>query len=434
MGAVVKEIIPGSPAARSIIIPGDILRKINGNAIGDVLDYKYYSYESSLFIELLSAQGKLKLVRLNKAEGADIGLEFDTFLMDSERSCANKCIFCFIDQNPPGCRKALYYKDDDVRLSFLQGNYVTLTNLGKHDVARIIKLRLGPINVSVHTLNPGLRSFMLGNKRAADGIEILESFARAGIMMNCQIVCCPGVNDGAELRRTMEEFTKLGHAVNSVSIVPVGLTKYRENLAELTPFNPEIARETIEIVEDFSEKCLKKRGSRVFFCADELYIKAGRELPPDELYEDYPQLQNGVGMMRLFITEFEDVLKNQKKLPVKPFSIATGKIAAGYLTSLLKTASEKFGEITGSIYEIKNDFFGENITVSGLVTGGDIVKQLAGKELHARLLIPRNMLKHGEDVFLDDMTVMQVAEKLGVPVIVVEQNGADFLRVIIGQC
>ena len=441
------------------------MRKINGETITDVLDYKFCSYDSLLFIELTGADGRLKLVRLRKPAGADIGLEFDTFLMDRQRSCANKCIFCFIDQLPAGMRQTLYYKDDDVRLSFLQGNYVTLTNLSRKDIGRIIKQRISPINVSVHTLNPELRAYMLGNKNGAAAVGYLKALADAGITLDCQIVCCPGINDGAELSRTMEGLFRLGGSVRSVSIVPVGLTKHREGLTPLRPFNRELAATTVRQVEDFGRMCRKKRGSTVFFCADELYIKAGIALPPYRFYEDFPQLENGVGMMRLFITEFEDALAKtthantehrsghaQIASPVQVaapgaapgvspisesssapvfFSIATGATAAEYLTNLLKTVEEKHDKIHGKVYTISNNFFGESVTVSGLLTGGDIISQLRGRELGSRLLIPQNMLRRGEDIFLDDVTVTQLSQELGAPVRVVRQDGADLLAAIL---
>jgi len=431
----VKDILPGSPASGTIIVPGDILRKIDGNTIGDVLDYKYRSYNARLLIELIGADGKIKLVRIHKPEGADIGLEFETFLMDRERSCANKCIFCFIDQLPEGMRETLYYKDDDVRLSFFQGNYITLTNLSRYDIERIIKLRISPLNISIHTLDPELRNFMLGTKRGAAGIEVLKVFAGAGIVLNCQIVCCPGINDGEELMRTVEGLYALGPCINSVSIVPVGLTKHRENLAELHPFDRERSVKTIRMIEGFGEKCLKERGSRVFFCADELYIKAGLKLPPHKFYEEYPQLENGVGMMRLFITEFlgEFGIRNSEFGIINPgFSVVTGYAARKYLTKLLKIVSKKCDRVCGKVYAIRNDFFGDGVTVSGLITGGDIITQLKGSELGSRLLIPQNMLRYGDDVFLDDVTVTEVTKALGVPIRVVRQDGADFIRAILG--
>jgi len=439
MNATVKSIIPNSAATRTIIAPGDILCKINGETIGDVLDYKFSSYDENLLLELVSNTGKLKLVKLRKSEGEDPGLIFENSLMDKERSCANKCIFCFIDQNPKGMRDTIYYKDDDVRLSFLQGNYVTLTNLSQRDVQRMIDLRISPINVSVHTMDSELRSFMLGNKNGARGIEILERLAKAGIMLNCQIVCCPGVNDGTELIKTIKGLIALGPTVNSVSVVPVGLTRHRKGLAELSAADKVQARKIIRIVKHFNDLCVKSRGGGVFFCADELYMKAGYKLPADECYEGYPQLENGVGMMRLLITEFEDALAEFGEHDLEcgsqgmAFSAATGVLAEKYLTNLLKSVSAKHVRMGENVYGIRNDFFGESVTVSGLVTGGDLISQLKGRELGLRLLIPRNMLRHGDEVFLDDVTVSDVSDALGVPIRIVEQDGADLLRAFLGS-
>jgi len=452
LNAVVKVILPGSAASGTIISKGDTLRRINGHEIADVLDYKFFSYEKRLMIELTGADGKLKLVRLNKPEGADIGLEFDSFLMDAQRACSNKCIFCFIDQLPRGMRKSLYYKDDDVRLSFLQGNYVTLTNLSKSDIERIVKMRISPVNVSVHTLDPELRGFMLGTPSATAGIDALKVLAKAGITLNCQIVCCPGINDGDDLSRTLSGLIALGPAINSVSLVPVGLTKHRKGLEQINPVSREQALEIIRQARYFGEKCLRMRGSRVFYCADELHIIAGLKLPPHEHYEEYPQLENGVGMMRLFITEFEEELRQNKnhkpqitnhkphntnnraritKIPPNSsFSVATGAAAYEYLTNLLNFSTNCCDRINGKVYAIRNDFFGESVTVSGLVTGGDIIAQLKGRDLGGRLLIPQNMLRHGDDVFLDDVTVAEVSEALGVPVRVVRQDGGEFYRAI----
>ena len=435
MDAVIKSIIPGSPASRTIIAPGDALRKVNGGDVGDVLDYKYLTYDSELLLELGGADGRMKLVRLRKPETADIGLVFETFLMDKQRSCANRCIFCFIDQLPEGMRGTLYYKDDDVRLSFLQGNYVTLTNLSAHDIARIIRLRISPINVSVHSLDPQLRSFMLGSKRGAAGINTLKLFALSGIVMNCQIVCCPGVNDGGELDSAMRGLYALGPCINSVSVVPVGLTKHRGGLTPLRPFDSELACKTVRQVEGFASACLKRGGKRVFFCADELYIKAGLKLPSHREYEDYPQLENGVGMMRLLIAEFMGELSRPDagiRASCGPFSIVTGMVAGKYLTNLLKLAVDKYGTIKGNVYPIRNEFFGESVTVSGLVTGGDIITQLKGRDLGTRLLVPRNMLRNGEDAFLDDVTVTGLSSALGVPVKVVKPDGAVLLRAMLG--
>ena len=459
MNSTVKTIQPGSPAAKSIIAKGDILCKINGNAIGDVLDYEYYSYDSRLLLEFTGSSGRVKLVWIYKPEGADIGLEFESYLMDMERSCANNCIFCFIDQLPRGMRESLYYKDDDVRLSFLQGSYVTLTNLSRHDINRIIKLRISPINVSVHTLDSDLRSFMIGSSRGGKGLAALKALARAGITLNCQIVCCPKINDGRKLSETIKGFIRLGECINSVSVVPVGLTKHRQGLTELNPFDKELALKTVRQIERYADRCKTLRGARVFFCADELYMLAGLALPPDEYYEGYPQLENGVGMMRLFISEFEEALMNRaqslsydagqrvsetdgakgEQSPVfdqvmgeqKKLCIVTGILAHKYLTNILIAAKEKYGTIACEVYAIRNDFFGESVTVSGLVTGGDIISQLRGKNIGSKMLIPQNMLRYGSDVFLDDVTVDEVSSALGAAIRIVKQDGADLLQALL---
>jgi len=444
LNAIVKAIEPGSPLSGSIIKSGDVLLRINGRSVRDVLDYKFLSYDERLMLELDGSNGKKKLVRVYKPAGADPGLVFETFLMDKERSCANRCLFCFIDQLPAGMRETLYYKDDDVRLSFFQGNYVTLTNLPSREVERLTRLRVSPINISVHTLDPKLRAFMLGIKNGEAGVETIKALAKAGITLNCQIVCCPGINDGTELSRTMWNLVQLGSGIKSVSIVPVGLTKHRQGLMPLRPFDRKLALDTVTRVEEFSKLCLKKRGSRVFFCADELYITAGQRFPPHESYEDYPQLENGVGMMRLFITEFMEALRNsqftihnsqldegcndESGVCNARFSIVTGVAASKYLTKLLKTATEKYDKMRAEVYPVRNDFFGENVTVSGLVTGRDIIAQLKGRDLGSRLLIPRNMLRDGEDLFLDDVRLAELSEVLGVPVRVVKQDGGDLFR------
>jgi len=428
MNAKVKSIKPGSFASKTIITPGDFLRRINGVVIKDVLDYEYHSYDSCLLLEFIDHDNKIKFIKLKKPEGDDLGIEFETYLMDKETHCANKCIFCFIDQLPKGMRNTLYYKDDDVRLSFLLGNYITLTNLSLKDIERIIKLRISPINVSVHTLDPKLRSYMLGGKLGGAGIAALKALASANITLNCQIVCCPGVNDEAELSKTIEGFIEMGECIKSVSIVPVGLTKHRQGLTELQPFDKALALQTVRQVERYGEKCMKERGSRVFYCADELYMMAELELPSNEFYEDYPQLENGVGMMRLFITEFEDALKSESvELSTRSIthSIATGTLAHKYLVNLIDTAAKKYDTIKCEVHAVRNDYFGESVTVSGLITCRDIAVQLSGKQLGEKLLIPQNMLRSGEEVFLDDVTVSELSFMLGVPIRIVKQDGAD---------
>jgi len=367
----------------------------------------------------------------------------------SQRCCVNKCIFCFIDQLPKGMRKSLYYKDDDVRLSLLHGNYVTLTNLSKKDITQIIKYRISPINVSIHTLDPKLREYMIGRKDT-NSFNYIKQLAKAGIRFNCQIVCCPGVNDGWELSKTIEGLMQLGRSIKSVSVVPVGLTKHRQGLACLDAFDKKLALQTVRQVEHYGEKCLKKRGRRVFFCADELYMLAGIKLPGRRFYEDYPQLENGVGMMRLFISEFNKTMKSTDKecrgdrsqSPVlseksRKVILVTGTLAAPYLTKLLQDFSKKYGKMekqslrhTFQIKAITNNFFGDSVTVSGLITGQDIIKQLKDIEPGSLLLIPQNMLRHGENVFLDDITVEEVSEALGAEIKAVKQNGAELFKVL----
>lgn len=433
MNCVIKSIEQKSPASKKPIRVGDTLQLINGKKINDVLDYKYYAYDARLTLELVDESGKKKMIKINKSEGQDLGLVFETYLMDQPRCCENNCLFCFVDQLPEGMRETLYFKDDDSRLSFLMGNYVTLTNLSDIEVQRIIDLHLSPVNISVHSTNPKIRNMMLGNKNGGKGLEILQRFAKANIIMNCQIVCCPGINDGKELKRSMEDLAQLYPSVSSVSIVPVGLTKYRSRLYPLQGFNQQLAAETINQVEAFGQICNEKFGSKIFYCADELYIKARKDLPDNEYYEDYPQLENGVGMMRLLITEFEEAVIDKTATLLEPFSIATGCAASKYLENILYTAGNKCDKIKGRVYAISNDYFGDSVDVAGLVTGGDIIAQLKGKDLGRRLLIPQNMLRHGEGVFLDNITLCEVSEKLDIPIRVVLQDGSDLAEAIFGR-
>ena len=403
--------------------PGDALVSINGNKIIDVLDYKYYAYDERLDVLLRSPDGQKKTVKIRKREGGDLGIDFEDYLMDRPRSCANNCIFCFIDQLPKGMRKTMYFKDDDARLSFLMGNYITLTNLSPREVQRIIDLHISPINVSVHTTNPELRCRMLKNPNAGKSIDIMRRFAESGIVMNCQIVCCPDINDGAELDRTMHDLAAMYPGVHSVSIVPLGMTKFREGLYPLTPFTKERAGEVLDQVTTFGDECKSRFGTRIFFCGDELYIKAQREIPEDEFYEEYTQLENGVGMFRLMETEFTSALKLSDEPDGVPFSIATGVSAAPFFEKLLKKAKEKYPALNGRVYAIVNDFFGHSINVAGLVTGGDLINQLKGKELGQHLFISQNMLRRQEMDFLDDITLVQASNELGVPIYPIEQDG-----------
>ena len=403
---------------------GDRLLSINGKKIIDVLDYKFFAYDPHLHVLLERPDGSTYSVHVEKEAGGDLGLDFESYLMDEARSCANRCIFCFIDQLPPGMRPTMYFKDDDARLSFLLGNYITLTNLSEREIQRIIDLHVSPVNISVHATEPELRAAMLRNPRAGRCMELMRRFAEGGITMNCQVVCCPGWNDGEHLLRTMRDLAGLYPQVRSVSVVPLGVTKFREGLTPLQPFTPEMAAETIDLVTAFGDTCLETKGSRIFFCGDELYLKCGRPIPEDAFYEDYVQLENGVGMLRLLETEFTSALElSDPPKGRQRFAIASGVAVGPFFQELLRKAKEKYDTIEGNVYPIVNDFFGHSIDVSGLVTGGDLIAQLRGKDLGDRLLISQNMIRREEKDFLDDVTLKQASEALGVPVFPVEQDG-----------
>ena len=429
----IKSIDPGSPL-EGRVSPGDTVLEINSNKISDVLDYKFHSYDRKLKLRLQRPDGSEYSVTLRKPEGMDPGLNFESYLMDRPRACVNSCVFCFIDQLPRGMRRTMYFKDDDTRLSFLLGNYITLTNLSAREVERICALRVSPVNVSVHTTNPELRCRMLGNPRAGESLEIMKRFAEAGIVMNCQIVCCPGLNDGEELSRTMRDLFAMYPAVRSVSVVPLGVTKYREGLYPLTPYTKETACDTIDQVEAFASQCLEKCSSRVFFCSDELYLTAGRELPPDEYYEEHVQLDNGVGMLRLLETEFNSALRLGDKPDGVPFTVATGTAAAPMLRQLMETAKKKYPGLRGEVIAVENEFFGSSVTVAGLLTGGDLLKALKGRIKGERLFIPQNMLRREEADFLDDVTLKDFSRQLGVPVYPVEQDGFALWEAVSGTC
>lgn len=431
MENVIRSIDAGSPLEHRVAV-GDRLLSINGRRILDVLDYKFYAYDRDLHLILARPDGSEYRLHVRKTEGGDLGLDFESYLMDRPRSCANHCVFCFIDQLPKGMRPTMYFKDDDARLSFLLGNYITLTNLSEREIERIISLHVSPVNVSVHTMNPELRVKMLNNPRAGESIRTMKRFADAGIVMNCQIVCCPGLNDGDELDYSMQELASLYPAVHSVSIVPVGLTRYREGLFPLTAFTPEHAAETIEQVTVFGDSCLSRYGSRIFFCGDELYLKAGLPLPPDEFYEEYTQLENGIGMLRLLETEFQSALRLSEDPGPQRCSIATGMAAAPYLQILAERAMAQYPDVQIRVYPIRNDFFGHQITVAGLITGGDLIHQLQGEDLGDRLLISQNMLRRQECDFLDDITQQQASDALGVPVWPVESDGFALWDAICG--
>ncbi|MBR6522386.1 MAG: DUF512 domain-containing protein [Oscillospiraceae bacterium] len=412
--------------------PGETVIKVNRHEIHDVLDFKYHSEAKKVVLLLQDERGKTRKVRIKNPDFMPLGLNFEEYLMDKARRCANNCVFCFIDQLPKNLRETLYFKDDDARLSFLQGNYVTLTNLSEREVQRIIDLKISPMNISVHTTNAELRVKMLRNKNAGECLNIMRRFADAGIKMNCQIVCCPDLNDGDELVRTMMTLTVLYPHVDSVSIVPVGITKHRDGLYPLSPVNKKKAKEIIDIVDNYGDEFAKNVGRRIFYCSDELYLRAGRPIPDTEYYDDYPQYENGVGLMRSLSDEFESALKFLDEDPVSYFSVATGEAAAPFIQGLIEKMGEKCLNAHGKVYPIKNNFLGETVDVAGLVAGGDIIAQLKGKDLGRKLLIPAVMLRHGGDVFLDDVSLEQLSAELGVPVIPVPNDGGALLDAMLG--
>lgn len=427
----------GSRAEKCGILAGDILLAINENQINDVLDYRFYLTERQVKIRL-SRGGEEYSVCIKKGEYDDIGLEFETPLMDKKHSCTNKCIFCFIDQNPEGLRESLYFKDDDSRLSFIHGNYVTLTNMTQQDVDRIIKMRMSPINISVHTTNPELRVKMMKNKHSGEVLKYLNDFASAGLTMCGQIVLCRGVNDGEELMRSLNDLAALYPAMSSVAVVPAGLTKFREKLYPLTDFTAEEADEIIDMINSVGDAHKEKTGTRLFYVADEFYLKAGREIPDADYYEDYSQLENGVGMLRSCQDEFGMALDDAAEFlsdrdKKRTVSLITGVAAYPMIKEQMDRLCEICPNLSVNIYKIINNFFGESITVSGLLTGKDIYEQLKDKPLGEELLIPQNCLRHGEDVFLCGMTVGELSEKLNVPVRTSGNDGYELCEAVLGR-
>lgn len=422
-----------SPAEKAKIKAGDEIVSINGNEIKDVLDYRYYICEKKLSV-LIRRDGAEKTFTVKKGEYDDLGLEFETYLMDAKHSCRNKCIFCFIDQLPKGMRDTLYFKDDDSRLSFLQGNYITLTNMKDDDIDRIIKMRMSPINISVHTTDPELRVKMLKNPRSGEVLSYIKKLADAGIEINAQIVLCRGVNDGANLERTMHDLACMYPQVKSVSIVPAGLTKHRDGLYPLTPFSKEESAAVVAQVEAFAAACKASLGSSVFYCGDELYLEAGLPLPDGEYYEGYCQIENGVGMISSMKEELCSALETEDgDGRERSVSIATGHAAYGFICECAQKIREKFPNIRINVYEIKNEFFGETVTVAGLITGKDLLAQLSGKELFGNLMLPSNMLRHGGDLFLCGMSKEELEEKLGVEITLCDNDGFEFLDKITGN-
>ncbi|MBQ8815108.1 MAG: DUF512 domain-containing protein [Lachnospiraceae bacterium] len=459
-GHLIKEIAVGSIAEELELEPGDRLVSINGEAVEDIFDYQYLVEDEYLDLVVEKANGEEWELEIEKDEDEDLGLIFENGLMDEYRSCTNNCVFCFIDQMPPGMRDTLYFKDDDSRLSFLQGNYITLTNMKQKDIDRIIRFNWSPINISVQTMNPELRCRMLNNRFAGKVLAYLDQLYEAGITMNGQIVLCPGLNDGAELELTIRELSKYLPYMQSVSVVPVGLTRYRDGLYPLKPFEKEDAVSVLEIIRRWQEKLYLEFGNHFVHASDEIYLMAGEPLPDEDEYDGYPQLENGVGMLRLLMEETESAIcckvdemradagedmtgelwadgdPDGDEVPeiysTQNVSIATGLLAAPTMNGLLDEIKEAFPWISGKVYPIENRYFGEMITVSGLLTGQDLLAQLKDKPLGDRLLLPENMLRSGERVFLDDMTVDELESALQVPIVMVKPSGKALVNAVLG--
>lgn len=448
-GHIIKAVDPGSIAEELELEPGDKLLKINGNDVEDIFDYEYYVDSESMVMLVEKAGGELWELDIEHGY-EDLGITFENGLMSDYKSCTNKCIFCFIDQMPPGMRETLYFKDDDTRLSFLQGNYVTLTNMKEHDIQRIIDFKLAPINISVHTTNPQLRCDMLHNRFAGQALKLIDRLYEAKTPMNGQIVLCREVNDGEELERTIRDLAGYLPYMESVSVVPVGLSKYREGLHPLKPFDRESAESALEIIERWQEKIYRQHGTHFIHASDEFYILAGRPMPEEERYDGYPQLENGVGMLRLLDTEVTEELRRleETKIPLEgegaladgcrirepepeTVSIATGYLAAPYIRRQVDKITARYPQKKVNLYPVRNDFFGEMITVAGLLTGQDIIRQLKPQDLGGRLLLPACMFRSGEEVFLDDITRTEVQNALQVPVNIVKSSGQDFVRSVL---
>ncbi len=430
----ISQVKEGSIAWELEIEPGDELLSINGETVEDVFDYHYLVNDEELELLICKQNGEEWELEIEKDLEEDLGLEFENSLMDEYRSCRNHCVFCFIDQMPPGMRETLYFKDDDSRLSFLQGNYVTLTNMSDHDIDRIIRYHLAPINISFQTTNPKLRCEMLHNRFAGDIFPKVQRLYEAGIEMNGQIVLCKGLNDKAELERSISDLTKYLPHLKSVSVVPVGLSKYREGLYPLEPFTKEEAEQVIDTIEAWQKKLFPQYGLHFIHASDEWYLLAGRELPEEARYDGYLQLENGVGMLRLLKEEVTAELeKHSGDQRTRRISFATGRLAYPYIKKYAEQIQKKYPNLEILGYEIRNDFFGELITVSGLLTGQDLMAQLSGKDLGECLLLPCNLLRSGEDISLDDVQVKTLEERFRVPVRIVEEDGADFVTAFLEE-
>ena len=432
MAAVIKSVEPGSYAELHGIKPGCTLLKINGNEIVDVLDYRFFMMDKVLKVVFKTPDGRLCIAKIEKDdEYDDIGLEFETYLIDKQHSCNNKCIFCFVDQLPDGMRESLYFKDDDSRMSFFYGNYVTLTNMSDEDVERIIKMHISPINISIHTMNPELRCKMMNNRFAGESLKYLRRFVSAGIKINAQIVICPGINDGEELKRSILELSEISSSVLSVACVPVGLTKYRDNLPKLRSFTRDEARKTVELINSLGNRFKSELGTRFCYASDELYLLSGLPIPYEDYYEDYPQLDNGVGLLRLFESEVLEGLRDYEPLklrkPVK-FTIATGVASYAMMIRMASLIEDSYqGMLRLKVISVENIFFGTDVTVTGLLTGEDIMRQIYKEKVGKGLFLSKSLLKADEDILLDDVSVSDLEEYFGVPIHIVENDGHVFL-------
>lgn len=435
MPVKIKEVARRSPAGRARILAGETLRSINGSDITDVLDYRFYMTDERLVLIIEGADGAAREVKINKGEYDELGLEFETYLMDKQLTCKNNCIFCFIDQMPPDMRDSLYVKDDDARMSFLFGNYITLTNLRDADIDRIIKMRISPVNISVHTVNPDLRVRMMKNKGAGDALRYLKRLAEHDIKINTQLVLCPDINDGAELIRSLDELSSLYPAMQSIACVPVGLTKFRGGLHPLRVYTRDEARRVLEAINAKGDENLKSFGGRIAYPADEFFLLAGEEIPQADYYGEFSQLENGVGLLSLLRDEFCRALEDAEE-PEAPrgrrVTIATGAAAHGFIKTLAEQAMARFAWLDCRVENIQNVYFGEDITVSGLITGTDLIKQLKDKSLGEGVLIASAMLRHERDKFLDDYTPRMVEEALGVRLTAVDNDGYALLEAMLG--
>lgn len=432
MAVLINAVTKGGRCEKAGIKAGERLLTINGEEIADVLDYRFHQINRTLTLEIESENGDVREITVKKGEYEELGLEFETYLMDKQHSCRNKCIFCFIDQLPKGMRPSLYFKDDDSRLSFLFGNYVTLTNITEHEVDRIVKMHISPINVSVHTTNPELRCKMLNNRFAGKALSILKRFADGGIMINCQIVSCPGINDGQELDRTLGDLEELFPQVESIAVVPVGLTRYREGLYPLESYTKETAAKTLDQIENWGKRFIEKYGRRIVFASDEFYLKAERQIPDADFYEGFQQLEDGVGLLSCLRDEFEWALEEAEGSDIcRKMTLACGKAPEAFLTLLMGELRDKFPNVEVNVIGIENKFFGGEIDVTGLVTGVDLINALKDKALGDKLLISSSMLRREGDLFLDDTSTDDVEAALNISLVAVHNDGQALLDAIL---